>query len=560
MTAIKDEPFGPYELLARLGDGPRGPVAVARAAAADDAQYMIEVSAFASDEADALRGYLHDVERAARIKHRNVLAIVDVGATTAGRYVVMPYVDGCTLTDIQARHRAIRPPRLVLAAVIDALHGLHAAHAFRSGSAAQPLLHGSLSPDELWLGVDGACRVGGFGHARRAAQASSSRRRAAGQYLAPEQVNGEPTDHRTDLFALGIVLWNALTGKRLFHDRIEHMTLSNVLERKIPRPSAIGLSPPPALDAIVMKALERDPERRFQGAAEMAGALQDAARGASCLAPATELGEWIATTFGGELAARRHALRELCARPNPRGSEAVVLPRLVAPAGDPGRDDLSLEELSRANDAPAQPLDGKPDPLPLTPQLESPAPPRRRLALVAGAAFSVVAGVLGWRWSTTDQATPPHPGGMHVTVVEVRSVGRPAAAKPTEPAEPTEIKPAPAASTAAEPPSQPRDTPSKPAKTPSQPGDTPSELVESKPVETPPRSAETPPRPATRATPAVAPARTVQRMKRTTRPAPTAAKQEPPDKPAEPPKPVEPPRPDSPPRPTLESNPYIYNK
>ena len=572
MTAIIDEPdFGQYDLLAKIGEGPRGPLFVARDTGAKPSadrgpHYLVELSAFATGEDEAQRAFVHDVEHAARIQHHNVLGIVEIGATTAGRFVATPYVEGATLGDLQERHRAIRPPRLVLAAVIDALHGLHAAHSFRSDGVPQPLVHGSLSPDHLWVGLDGTCRVTGFGHARPRVETKPSRRCAANGYLAPEQLNGEPIDPRTDLFSLGVVLWNALTGKKLFHDRIEHQTMSNVLERKVPRPSSIGLSPPPVLDALVMKALERDPARRFQGAAEMAGALRDVARGAACLATGAEVAEWIAATFGADLTVRRSAIRELSARSS-RGEAAVVLPRLVAPvAGDAtARDYLSLEELGRANESPPR------RPATTTPgvssstrpgrtssavsttasasasatalttasgevaPLSSPeAPAHRHLAIVAAAAFAVVACVLGWRWSVATAAAetaelldpapapPPPPRQLHVTVLDVREVApspspTPTTAKPVAPTSPSPgKKPIPAATGPA-------------------------------PVASPPSRAPSP------------------RPKRVQRPAPVARPADLHADPAEP-KPSEPrldPTPSKPepsPRPTLESNPYIYNK
>jgi serine/threonine-protein kinase len=283
MTVMLEElDFGPYRLLAKVGQGPRGPVFVAQvnAAQAADSLYLVEVSGFATGEDEPLRGFVRDTENAARIQHRNVLGIVERGASAGGHYLVMPYLDSATLAELQDRDRAVLPPRLVIAAVIDALHGLHAAHSFRRDGVAQPLIHGSVSPAQVVIGLDGVCRIAGFGAARPRVQTKPSHRStAATPYLSPEQVRGGDLDPRSDLFAVGVVLWNALTGKKLFHDPLEHMAMANVLERKVPPPSRIGLTPPPALDGFVLKALERDPAQRFQSAAEMAGARRRARRG-----------------------------------------------------------------------------------------------------------------------------------------------------------------------------------------------------------------------------------------------------------------------------------------
>jgi hypothetical protein len=544
MTATIDAPdFGQYDLLAKIGEGPRGPICVVCIAPPDETPessgseslYLLEDSVFATGEDELSQAFGHDLEHASRIQHRNVVGVLELGATATGRYVVMPYLDSATLSEVCDRHRAIRPPRMIVAAVIDALHGLHAAHAFRDGGVAQPLIHGSVSPDQLWIGLDGACRIAGFGHAQPPVQTKSPLRGTAPGYVAPEQLVGGALDARTDVFSVGVVLWNALTGKRLFHDRIEHMTMSNVLERKIPRPSTIGLSPPPVLDAIVLKALEREPERRFQDAAEMAGALRDAARGAGCLAPGAELADWISQSFGAELAARRDKVRELAARPRSARSAVVVLPRLAgAGPGSPdpaARDYLSLDELARAN----APRPSRP-PGAIAP--DAPARGNNRLGIVTVLAFAAVAAVITWRWSVASSspvaasaespaAAAPRTPAVEATVLEIRTAPAPAAAAPPPP---------PSATTA--------------AKTVEPPP----------PVRRPPPPAVRPAPPPSRApAPAKRPARTTATV--AAPPPASDARAEPPEVRAADSHPdPAPPRPEPAPRPTLESNPYLYNK
>src|SRR5262249_35564152 len=118
-----------------------------------------------------------------------------------------------------------------------------------------------------------------------------------------------------DIFSAGVVLWNALTGKKLFHGPTEHASMFNVLKRRVPRPSRVGLRPPTFLDGIVMKALERDARRRFQSAEEMAIALRDASIRAGCLGAPSEIAELVSSSFGPELDARRRKLREVAGKP-----------------------------------------------------------------------------------------------------------------------------------------------------------------------------------------------------------------------------------------------------
>lgn len=556
MTAIADVPdFGQYELLARIGEAPRGPVFVARRTgdATSDLLYVLALSTFATGEDEPMRAFVRDVESVARIRHPNLLGIVEIGVNTGGHYVVMDHVEGATLSAVHDRHRAIRPPRLVMTTIIDALNGLHAAHSIREDGLVEPLIHGSLSPDHLIVGLDGTCRVAGFGHMRPRVQTKPSHRSTtATGYLAPEQLTGAAIDPRSDLFALAVVLWNALTGKRLFHDRLEHMTMSNVLERKVPRPSAIGLCPPPALDSVVMKALERDPGRRFQAAAEMASALRDAARAAACLAPGTEVGEWISTTFGSDLATRRRALRDLGARPAAQREIPVLPPPGGAAPADTGADELALDELARATASqPRQPTQTQ-TPIAVAPIAYPEAPPRRQLAIIAAASFAVVAIVLGWRWSVAapaidetatlepGAAEPPLPGAalaplpieLEVTVLDVHSAANEPATAPATPA-------APATATApmVDPATARTIVPAAIAPAPPR-----AEPIAASPGRSPPR-AKKPQR-------AAAPARAE---------APSEAPGDPPEaRPAATHPDTAPAKPEAPPRPAMEPNPYLY--
>jgi len=489
--------YGRYELLARIGEGLRGPVFLARVRGEPSTSplYVIELSAFATGEDEPERTFQRDLAAAARIRHKNVLGIVELGENAAGHYAVMEYIEGATLAELQDRHRAIRPPRLVLTTVMDALFGLHAAHTLRVDGVAQPLLHGALSPEQLRIGLDGVCRLSGFGNVRPRVQTKPSHRtRSASGYMAPEQLTGGAVDHRADLFSIGVVLWNALTGRKLFHDRVEHQTMANILEREIPRPSSIGLAPPPVLDAIVLKALARSPAHRFQDAAEMASALREVARQAGCLAADAEVSEWVTTTFGSELASRRRAIRELAQRPPRAESEVGVLAGLGGLQGAEvtARDELSFDELARASDPPPAPAPAPPvlAPIEMRP-IARPDPFARRLALVGGAAFAVVALVLGWRAAGTGRdpapevqaiAAPQLPIEVEVTVLDVHVMATPAVAPdPTPAPAPAPPRPAPVASKPARPRTPPRPAPSPQIKAP-EPRPTPAPTaVESNP-------------------------------------------------------------------------------
>jgi hypothetical protein len=259
---------------------------------------------------------LDEARIASRLHHPNVVPIVDVGAHEGLHYLVMEYVEGCSLFTLLAKHRDERPPRLIVPIVLDALAGLHAAHELRGDDdELLKLVHRDVSPHNVLVGMEGIARITDFGVARAEARIGSTRPGAAqvkgkDGYRSPEQLRGEPIDRRSDVFAAGVMLWCALTGKRLFFDPAsEAATTTRTLEMPVPRPSTEGLRPPPAFDEVCLRALERDPTKRFASALAMEDALREAASSAGLLGTRQEVAAWMARTFGAEAAARRAALR-----------------------------------------------------------------------------------------------------------------------------------------------------------------------------------------------------------------------------------------------------------
>jgi hypothetical protein len=247
-------------------------------------------------------------------------------------------------------------------------------------------------------------------------------------------------NHRADLFSLGVVLWNALTGKTLYRREDK---LVEVFARNVPRPSTVGLCPPAIFDSIVLKALERDPARRFDSAEDMVHALRDVALQASCLGAPMEVAAWVSRLFGDEIAARRE-VRTL--------TSAIAVPAV---------------SVSSSMAAPVSAT---------RPRVAS-VKPRRHLGIVAGLAGVVVISVLGWQWAARGDTTlpasaaPPAPRGLAVSVLEVRSI--PAVTTPppppavTKPAivEPPQPPPAVTVRSAPTPPPVRRTTPARPALT-----------------------------------------------------------------------------------------------
>jgi tRNA A-37 threonylcarbamoyl transferase component Bud32 len=281
---------------------------------------------YASD-AEFATMFLDEARVAARIRHPNVVAVVDVAAEAGEILLVMEYVHGeslAYLTRAQTRRESItsahnhaasqpRPARLRLIGNVmaGALQGLHAAHE-ATGDNGRPLgvVHRDFSPQNILVGVDGTARVADFGVAKAEGQTHCT---GVGQvkgkirYLSPEQVTCGDVDRRSDLWAASVVLWEALSGRRLFSGEHDAGVLMQVLQKPIPPLSEVAPEVPDAVSRIVMRGLERDRTRRFATALEMATALEDAVG----LLPPRHVGAWVEKLAHGRLDERRRVLDDI---------------------------------------------------------------------------------------------------------------------------------------------------------------------------------------------------------------------------------------------------------
>ena len=220
--------------------------------------------------------FLDEARLAARVRHPNVVPTLDVVASSGELFLVMDYVHGESLARLVRAASAKKerlPPRVVLSIVAGALAGLHAAHEARDTRGAPlGIVHRDISPQNILVGSDGVARIVDFGVAKAAGRVQTTR---DGQlkgkigYFSPEQVTGTVT-RKTDIFAMSIVLWEALTGRRLFRGENDATTLFNLLNAPVPPPSTLAPDVPPEIDAAVLRGLERDPAKRFETARDMA--------------------------------------------------------------------------------------------------------------------------------------------------------------------------------------------------------------------------------------------------------------------------------------------------
>lgn len=307
-----------YDLIAELARGGVGTVYLCRKAGRAGFKRLFALKLLhdhlASEEV-FVSMLLEEGRIAAQLHHPNVVSILDLGRSDRGYYLVMEYVEGCSFAELLDRSPDERPPGRIAAVVLDALAGLQAAHALCDEDGAPlGLVHRDISPQNILLGVDGRARIADFGIAKVIVHTSVTQpgmRKGKLLYMAPEQLmRHDELDQRADIFSMGAVLWNALTGKKLFDADTEAGIIYKLTQGVVPKPSTMGLRPPECFDEVCLRALALDPADRYQSADEMAAALRHAATGDHAVAAASDVSRWVREEYAGELGRRREIVRQ----------------------------------------------------------------------------------------------------------------------------------------------------------------------------------------------------------------------------------------------------------
>jgi len=307
---------GRYRLLELLGQG--GMATIYRA---NDAQLGRDVAVkllrpqYGRDP-DFLARFRDEARSVAQLSHPNIVAVFDYGEDTSGPYIVMELVEGEDLASI-VRDTGPLPPRQAARIAAEIARALHAAHG-------RGIVHRDVKPSNVLVSRDGRVKVADFGIARALAESQLTlpgTTLGSVHYFSPEQARGEPATAASDVYALGIVLFECLTGQRPFSGDGAAAVAMARLQGPPPRPSDVRSSVPPALDAIVARAMAPDPAARFASAASMASALE------SYLADRPDA----ALAAAGPATVASAAARPNPNRPVPYAPEAYARPADVAP-------------------------------------------------------------------------------------------------------------------------------------------------------------------------------------------------------------------------------------
>jgi len=400
--------FGRYELLLELAAGGMATLYLARLRGPEGFEKLVALKIIhphLTREASFVRMFFDEARISALVHHPNVVQVLDLGQVEDIYYIAMEYVHGkdyrAVLKGAYRRSQEGKPLTaaadwLIAARVIaDAAAGLHAAHELVSAKG-EPLglVHRDVSPHNILISYDGNVKLTDFGIAyakHRITHTDSGVLKGKLAYMSPEQAEGTHIDRRADVFALGIVLWEAVCNKRLFRRKSDTATLYALIHTEIPRPRSVRKDLPAELEQIILRALAKRPGVRYQTAQELGRALQQLIARHDDIVGATELAAVMTTLFAEQRAKLDRETSEAMTQ-----ADAEPLPSATVAQHE--RTDTSLVELPRASEDELEGVGVSETRLSAEALRGVPAPPRRTtpLSLALSVLALLVAVAVGW--------------------------------------------------------------------------------------------------------------------------------------------------------------------
>jgi hypothetical protein len=346
MTALKKPiPFGKYYLLERINVGGMAEVFKAKAFGVEGFERLLAVKRIlpniAEDE-EFITMFIDEAKIAVQLQHANIAQIFDLGKVDDSFFIALEYVHGRDLRSIFDRMRARGeglPIALACHILMQVCEGLDYAHNKRDGQGRElNLVHRDISPQNVLIGYEGEVKLIDFGIAKAAGKASTTQAgilKGKFGYMSPEQVRGLPIDKRSDIFAVGIVLYELLTGERLFVGETDFSTLEKVRNVEIVPPSSYNKKIPQELERLILKALARDPEDRYQNAIDLHDDLQSFLYSVGEFFSRKDLAAWMKKSFSAEIEEDNAKIEQYQQLAAPVAASSEVS-RRAAMAGAPG--------------------------------------------------------------------------------------------------------------------------------------------------------------------------------------------------------------------------------
>jgi serine/threonine-protein kinase len=274
--------FGKYILIKRIAEGGMGEVFLARQRGLADVERMVVLKRIRpalrhDDKFETL--FLSEARISARLNHPNVVQLYEFGRIDESYFLTFEQVRGYDLAFMRRKHPTAWPVEVVCELAVQLLAGLKHVHGLRDFDGRHlGIVHRDISPPNVMISFEGTAKLLDFGVARSAADPTDAERMIHGKfpYLSPEQCNFESLDARSDLFSLGSVLYELLTGEQGFAKGTRQETMAAILKRRLPPPSSMVPELPPVFDELLDRALSKDREARFGSAEEMQGEIERA--------------------------------------------------------------------------------------------------------------------------------------------------------------------------------------------------------------------------------------------------------------------------------------------
>jgi eukaryotic-like serine/threonine-protein kinase len=409
--------LGRYRLIAEIGHG--GMAEVYLALLEGDLGFnkllvLKKIRPELAEDPEMMAMFLDEARLSARLHHPNVVETHEVAQEDGHTFMAMEYLEGQSLHRIlyRLRREGGLPPALHLQILADVLAGLHHAHELADWDET-PLgvVHRDVTPQNVFVTYEGGVKVVDFGIAKVKGASSETRAgvvKGKVAYMAPEQARGEAVDRRTDIFAAGVMLWEAATGTRPFRGLSDVEILHRLIQGEVPSARAANPALPEALEAIITRAIAPSRADRYATAAELRAAIEGYLETLPSRPPARELGRLVTQHFAEDRARLQRRLEEEL-RENPAGSTGV--PRFAAaevihdePTSDPAVAGQSTRRLR------GHPGTGASLPGVTRPSATRPLGRRRLVVAAAFVAVVLAASAAIWvPWRARPAAPPPPP-------------------------------------------------------------------------------------------------------------------------------------------------------
>jgi serine/threonine protein kinase len=300
--------LGRYQILKELATGGIADVLLARASGLEGFTRHVVIKRIRRELAGEQRfvaAFLDEARIAASLHHHNIVQVYDIGEQDGAYFFAMEYVHSEDVRTLLARVRErneVVPLDQVVAIITATAAGLHYAHE-AVGPQGQKLdvVHRDVSPSNVLVGYDGSVKIVDFGLAKAAMRTNTTAAgtiRGKASYMSPEQCRGEKIDRRADIFGLGIVMYELVTAQRLFKGSTDYETMEAVVDGDVPPPSSTRRDVPPSLDAIILRALAKDPNERYQTAEAFREAVELFAVDAQLRTSNKALADYLVRLFG----------------------------------------------------------------------------------------------------------------------------------------------------------------------------------------------------------------------------------------------------------------------